>query len=223
MGNDSANVGAGGRQEPESTQSEQESGWNGGVTAGGHTPELEPAMWLAQSLLEQFREHQAGGESGAAVMHSPAAPAVEGPRPEPAEMQGFLARYQADQEAALRRQRKFELQTTAALESLVELSTHAFQKIQQEGAARLEGMWSGWLEGRQKKLEELEARAASLTNGQAAGTAPPQAIEKLVEVLQAGQEMHRSDLRFRKALVWLLLSAFTLGCLLVGLVVLLRF
>lgn len=198
---------------------------------------------LEKTSSQALEEARAAGVKAAKALEKAEQPATAGgvavvAPPENQEQastdfHGFLQRCYQEHTAAVDRQNQLQAQTRAALRDLPSLAENAVQKFSEQAGKRLEQLWSGWLQPREQRVAEMEARfddIAEKATGlhealeQALGaqqqdtTTPPEWAESL----HAASVAHSSELKFLKTMVWITLAAVALSYGLVVYAVILR-
>ena len=190
--------------------------------------EAQAAGTKAANALEKAAQQPAAG-SALAVVAVPA----ENQEQASTDFQGFLQRCYQDHTAAVDRHNQLQAQARAALRDLPALAENAVHKFSDQARARIEQLWTGWLQPREQRVSEMEARFDEISDKAAA---MHEALEQVVaaqrqdpttppewaETLHAADAARAAEIKFLKTMVWITLAAVALSYGLVVYAVILR-
>lgn len=208
--------------------------------AASNTPnDPGEVLGLARTLVDQLHGLQARLEysysAAESYMRAAAVPQAypamyppPPPRPLPpappmadwSELQALINRFEKEQQAAVARHEKLEVQTRTLLEGLPALVQQAFQKLEEQNRGRLKHLWAGFQDEREHSLGEMESRLTgavrqSLVEVRSLDAPMREDLMRVLQDLEATVQKQRGELRFTKSLLWLTGSALVLVFVLV--------
>lgn len=198
------------------------------------TTMIEEARQLATQALE--RSMAAPGTAPAGTGPPSTLPAPEVQAQAAAQFQQFLAQCESQHQAAVERENELLAHWRQTLDKLPSHAEASAQKCLEQSNARLDQLWSQWLQTHDGQMADAEKRQQGFVDKVveqhqlleqqvtklASGAQPHIASAEWIESVQAASAAQSSELRFLKTLLWITLAAVGISYVLVAYAVVLR-